>query len=70
MPPPTSPLRHQVLHIYKSLLFLIRDYPLGYSHARPRLYKAFKSQSHIEDEEKIREGIKRAEFVGKEIEAL
>jgi hypothetical protein len=68
--PPTNPLRHDVLRIYKNLLFLIRDYPLGYDYARPRLHKAFMSQANLEDEEKIREGIQRAEFVRKEIEAL
>jgi hypothetical protein len=67
---PTNPLRHDVLRIYKNLLFLIRDYPLGYDYARPRLHKAFMSQANLEDEEKIREGIQRAEFVRKEIEAL
>lgn len=66
----SNPLRYEVLSIYKSLLYLLRDYPLGYSYARPRLHKAFISQSHLEDPEKIREGIKRAEFVRKEIEAL
>jgi hypothetical protein len=72
MPPPVSnpALRHRVLNIYKQLLFLLRDYPLGYNYARPRLHKAFKSQAHIRDEEKIEEGIKRTEFVKKEIEAL
>jgi hypothetical protein len=52
------------------LLYLVRDYPLGYDYARPRLHKAFMSQAGIKDEEQIRQGIKRAEFVKKEIEAL
>ena len=47
-----------------------RSYPLGYEYFRPRLHKAFISQSHLQDEDKIREGIKRAEYVKKEIEAL
>jgi hypothetical protein len=70
MPAPNASLRHEVLKIYKQLLFLVRDYPLGYAYARPRLHKAFMSQANLEDEEKIRDGIKRAEFVKKEIEAL
>ena len=47
-----------------------RSYPLGYDYFRPKLHKAFISQSHLQDEDKIREGIKRAEYVKKEIEAL
>ncbi|KAF2629927.1 LYR motif-containing protein 5A [Macroventuria anomochaeta] len=64
------PLRHQVIRIYKELLYLSRDYPQGYDWARSRLHKAFSSQAHLKDEEAIRNGIKRAEFVRKEIEAL
>lgn len=47
------------------LLYLVRDYPLGYDYARPRLHKAFASQAGLTDEEKIKQGIKRAEFVKK-----
>lgn len=47
-----------------------KSYPLGYSYFRPRLHKAFASQAHLTDEEQIRQAIKRAEYVKKEIEAL
>lgn len=47
------------------LLYLIRDYPLGYDYARPRLHKAFISQAGLRDEEQIKKGIERAEFVKK-----
>ncbi|KAF2868998.1 hypothetical protein BDV95DRAFT_578088 [Massariosphaeria phaeospora] len=63
-------LRHQVVRIYKDLLFLGRDYPQGYDYYRTRLRKAFASQRHLTDEDQIRKGITRAEFVKKEIEAL
>ncbi|EEQ88187.2 NADH-ubiquinone oxidoreductase complex 1/LYR family protein [Blastomyces dermatitidis ER-3] len=63
-------LRHQVIRIYKELLFLGREYPLGYQFFRERLHRAFASQAHITDEGKIIDGIRRAEFVKKEIEAL
>ncbi|PYH58162.1 electron transfer flavoprotein regulatory factor 1 [Aspergillus niger CBS 101883] len=67
----TNPeLRAQVIHIYKELLFLGRNYPLGYEYYRNRLHKAFSSQAHLDNEEQIRKGIARAEFVKKEIEAL
>ncbi|KAF2685539.1 LYR motif-containing protein 5A [Lentithecium fluviatile CBS 122367] len=67
----TNPaLRHQVIQIYKQLLFMGREYPLGYDYYRTRLHKAFASQQHLTDEEQIKKGIARAEFVKKEIEAL
>jgi hypothetical protein len=47
------------------LLYLSRDYPEGYDWARSRLHKAFSSQAHLRDEEAIKNGIKRAEFVKK-----
>ncbi|KLJ06193.1 hypothetical protein EMPG_10374 [Blastomyces silverae] len=58
-------LRHQVIRIYKELLFLGREYPLGYQFFRERLHRAFASQAHITDEEKIIDGIRRAEYVKK-----
>jgi hypothetical protein len=47
------------------LLNLGRNYPLGYTYFRDRLHKAFTSQAHLTDEEQIRKGIERAEFVRK-----
>ncbi|KAF4556329.1 Hypothetical protein D9617_1g082050 [Elsinoe fawcettii] len=58
-------LRQDVKRIYKELLYLGRDYPRGFDYFRPRLYKAFASQASITDEEQIRKGIERAEFVKK-----
>ncbi|KAJ5054597.1 uncharacterized protein L3040_000866 [Drepanopeziza brunnea f. sp. 'multigermtubi'] len=63
-------LRREVINIYKELLHLGRAYPLGYDYFRPRLHKAFISNAGLADEAEIRQGIKRAEFVKKEIEAL
>ncbi|KAI4130391.1 MAG: hypothetical protein LQ347_003399 [Umbilicaria vellea] len=63
-------LRQQVLNIYKELLYLGREYPLGYSYFKPRLHKAFASQAELKDVEEIKKGIERAEFVKKEVEAL
>lgn len=42
-----------------------REYPQGYDYYRTRLHKAFSSQKNIADEEQIKNGIKRAEFVKK-----
>ncbi|KAJ5168179.1 uncharacterized protein N7482_003773 [Penicillium canariense] len=58
-------LRRQVINVYKELLWLGREYPLGYQYFRDRLHRAFVGQAHITDEEQIRKGIARAEFVKK-----
>jgi len=52
------------------LLEMGKSYPLGYQYFQTRLHKAFASQAHLTDEAQIREGIKRGEYVKKEIEAL
>jgi hypothetical protein len=46
-------------------LNLGKDYPQGYDYFRPRLHKAFMANSHLQDEDDIRKGIARAEFVRK-----
>ena len=66
----SSPLRYQVIRIYKELLYLSREYPQGYDWARTRVRKAFASNVNLKDEAEIKKGIERAEFVKKEIEAL
>ncbi|KAI1256220.1 hypothetical protein MGN70_002382 [Eutypa lata] len=74
MPPAASvnpELRRQVIAIYKELLNLGKDYPQGgLSYFRPRLHRAFMANAQLRDEEAIKKGIARAEFVKKEIEAL
>ena len=47
-----------------------KSYPLGYDYFKPRLHKAFISQAHLKDEEQIKKGIERAQYVKKAIEAL
>ena len=49
------------------LLFLGREYPLGYDYFRPRLHKAFMAKADLQDEAQIRKGIEQAEFVKKGI---
>ncbi|PMD34454.1 complex 1 protein [Hyaloscypha variabilis F] len=67
---PNPALRREVIAIYKELLNLGKAYPLGFDYFRPRLHKAFASNSSLTNEKDIRKGIERAEFVKKEIEAL
>ncbi|KAF5608057.1 NADH-ubiquinone oxidoreductase complex 1 LYR family [Fusarium subglutinans] len=64
------PRLRQVIAIYKELLYMGREYPLGFDYFRPRLHKAFISKAGERDEDKIRQGIAQAEYVKKEIEAL
>ncbi|KAF5495757.1 LYR motif-containing protein 5B [Colletotrichum fructicola] len=59
-------LRRRVITIYKELLFLGREYPLGYDYFRPRLHRAFSANAGLREEEAIEKGIQRAEFVKKE----
>ncbi|GJN86338.1 complex 1 protein (LYR family) domain-containing protein [Purpureocillium lilacinum] len=70
MPPPNPELRRQVIAIYRELLYLGREYPLGFGYFRPRLHKAFISRADERDEAKIRSGIAQAEYVKKGKSAL
>ncbi|KAK7422567.1 hypothetical protein QQX98_001590 [Neonectria punicea] len=54
----------------QELLYLGREYPLGYGYFRPRLHKAFMSKAGERDDDAIRKGIAQAEYVKKEVEAL
>ncbi|KAI1823187.1 complex 1 protein [Xylaria intraflava] len=58
-------LRRQVIAIYKELLHLGKEYPLGFSYFRPRLHRAFMANARMQGEEDIKKGIERAEFVKK-----
>lgn len=55
---------------YCQLLFLGRDYPMGYQYFREKLKRAFMKNRYETDPDKIREMIHRGEYVVKEIEAL
>ncbi|KAH8595516.1 hypothetical protein B0O99DRAFT_511708 [Bisporella sp. PMI_857] len=62
---PNPALRREVINLYKELLNLGKEYPLGYAYFRPRLHKAFASNASLTDEAEIRKGIERGEFVKK-----
>ncbi|KAM8974535.1 electron transfer flavoprotein regulatory factor 1 [Pelodytes ibericus] len=65
-----SPLRGEVVKLYKNLLFLGREYPKGEIYFKERLKKAFMKNKDVQDPEKIKELLARGEFVIKELEAL
>lgn len=52
-------------NIPSELLYMGREYPLGYDFFRPRLHKAFAAKAHVQDEAEIRKGIQQAEYVRK-----
>ncbi|KAM6214441.1 electron transfer flavoprotein regulatory factor 1 [Rhynchocyon petersi] len=62
-------LRGEVLNLYKNLLYLGREYPKG-DYFKRRLKNVFLKNKDVKDPEKIKELIKRGEFVMKELEAL
>lgn len=60
-----SPSRGDITNASVELLYLGREYPLGFDYFRPRLHKAFISKAAERDEDKIRQGIAQAEYVKK-----
>ncbi|KAI8961519.1 hypothetical protein F5Y11DRAFT_348427 [Daldinia sp. FL1419] len=70
MPPPNPQLRRQVISVYKELLHRGRDYPQGYDYFRQRLHRAFMAKASLRDDSEIEKGIRQAEYVKKELEAL
>ncbi|XP_053410343.1 electron transfer flavoprotein regulatory factor 1 [Nycticebus coucang] len=63
-------LRGEVLNLYKNLLYLGQEYPKGADYFKRRLRNAFLKNKDVKDPEKIKELIRRGEFVMKELEAL
>ncbi|KAG5267486.1 hypothetical protein AALO_G00222290 [Alosa alosa] len=66
----TNPFKGQVIHLYKTLLHLGRDYPQGFTYFRQRLKASFMKNKDVTDPEKIQKLLARGDFVIKEIQAL
>lgn len=62
--------RLTMLFLQSELLYLGREYPLGYAYFKPRLHKAFSAKADLTDVKDIKKGIEAAEYVKREIEAL
>ncbi|XP_054264018.1 electron transfer flavoprotein regulatory factor 1 [Macrosteles quadrilineatus] len=60
----------QVIQLYKTLLYLGKDYPLGYDFFRTRLKRAFMKNRDEKDPEKIMKMIHHGEYVVRELETL
>ncbi|KAL3081996.1 hypothetical protein niasHS_001674 [Heterodera schachtii] len=63
-------LRAEVIQLYKTLYHLGKDYPQGSLWFHERLKNAFARNANVQEEAKVRELIKRGEYVVKELEAL
>ncbi|RVE42055.1 hypothetical protein evm_013297 [Chilo suppressalis] len=57
-----QPYRKAVLNLYKTLLFLGREWPQGYDLFRKRLHKVFTKNSEETDPEKIKTMLKHGDF--------
>lgn len=68
----TSPnnLRFAVKRLYKQLLYLGKEYPMGEEYFKSKLKKGFMKNKDETDPEKIKMLIARGEYVIKEVEAL
>lgn len=63
-------LRFAVKHLYKQLLYLGKDYPMGEQYFKNKVRQAFMKNKNVRDPEKIKMLIARGEYVIKEVEAL
>ncbi len=62
--------RSQVVQLYKTLLYLGREYPQGAEYFRAKLKATFVRNLNLKDPLKIDECLTRGHYVVKEIEAL
>nr|CAG4648795.1 EOG090X0AJZ [Polyphemus pediculus] len=60
----------RVIHLYKTLLFLGKEYPGGHDYFKTKLKNAFMKNSQLKDPKDIESAIARGHFVIKELEAL
>ncbi|XP_078045715.1 electron transfer flavoprotein regulatory factor orsai [Augochlora pura] len=62
--------RSKVLQLYKTLLFMGKDYPRGYDFFKRNLKRAFEKNKGETDPEKINKMLAHGDYVIKELEAL
>ncbi|XP_072311107.1 LYR motif-containing protein 5A [Eucyclogobius newberryi] len=65
-----DPLRREVVRLYRSLLYLGREYPQGQVYFRERLKAAFMRNKDETDPEKIKKLVAKGDFVIKELEMM
>ncbi|KOX76345.1 LYR motif-containing protein 5 [Melipona quadrifasciata] len=62
--------RSKVIQLYKTLLYMGRDYPKGYDFFKKNLRRVFEKNKGERDPEKINNMLAHGNFVIKELEAL
>ncbi|XP_035207369.1 electron transfer flavoprotein regulatory factor 1-like [Stegodyphus dumicola] len=62
--------RSKVIHLYKNLLFLGKDYPKGFDYFKGRLKEAFMKNKDVSDDAQIEILLAKGQYVIKELEAL
>ncbi|XP_001605862.1 electron transfer flavoprotein regulatory factor 1 [Nasonia vitripennis] len=62
--------KSKVINLYKTLLFMGKDYPKGFEFFRSTLKKVFEKNKNETDPEKIEKMIAHGNYVIKELEAL
>ncbi|XP_032360844.1 LYR motif-containing protein 5A [Etheostoma spectabile] len=65
-----NPLRGQVIKLYRTLLYLGRDYPQGSAYFKQRLKSAFMKNKDVTDPDKILKLVARGNCLIKELEAM
>lgn len=63
--PSLPPVATMTTDRFTELLYLGREYPLGYDYFRPRLKKAFSAKANLSNEDEIKKGIEQGEYVKK-----
>ncbi|XP_078494922.1 LYR motif-containing protein 5B-like [Ciona intestinalis] len=66
----STELRHAVKQLYKTLIFIGREYPKGGIYFRDKCHAAFMKNKDVTDPAEIKMLISRGEYVVKELEAL
>ncbi|XP_045176708.2 electron transfer flavoprotein regulatory factor 1-like isoform X2 [Mercenaria mercenaria] len=66
----SNPLRPKVIELYKTLLYLGKEYPMGADYFRTKLKGAFMKNKDVSDPKEIEMLIERGNYVVKELEAL
>ncbi|XP_060564957.1 electron transfer flavoprotein regulatory factor 1-like [Ruditapes philippinarum] len=66
----SNQLRPKVVELYKTLLYLGKEYPLGEDYFRTKLKAAFLKNKDVSDPKEIETLIARGNYVVKELEAL
>jgi len=64
-----SSQKSRVVQLYKTLLYLGRDYPQGYVYFRDRCHNAFIRNKDLEQEQ-VDEWLVKGDYIVKELEAL